>query len=90
MKRLNQYLILTNFANECQNDVVLGSFNVSRCNVLHGTGSEAFSVRAMKQENWSKSETVRSGSQRATVEKADTALLSLQQSSEWRLICDHS
>lgn len=31
-----------NFENECQNDVVLGSFNVSRCNVLHGTGSEAF------------------------------------------------
>lgn len=31
-----------NFANECQNDVVLGSFNVSRCNVPHGTGSESF------------------------------------------------
>lgn len=30
-----------NFENECQNDVVLGSFRVSRCNVLRGTGSEA-------------------------------------------------
>lgn len=30
-----------NFANECLNDVVPRSFNVSHCNVLHGTGSEA-------------------------------------------------
>lgn len=28
------------FANECQNDVVLWSFNVSHGNALHGTGSD--------------------------------------------------
>ena len=31
-----------NFANECQDDVVPGSFNVSHCNAPHGTGSGAF------------------------------------------------
>lgn len=30
-----------NFVNECQNDVVPGSVDISRCNVLHGTESEA-------------------------------------------------
>ncbi len=28
-----------NFANECQNDVVLRSFSVPQRNVLHGSGS---------------------------------------------------
>lgn len=33
-----------NFQNECQNDVVPGSLNVSRCNALHGSRSEAFII----------------------------------------------
>lgn len=36
-----QSICVINFVNERQNDVVLGSFNVSQHNVFHGTGSES-------------------------------------------------
>lgn len=37
-----QSICVINFANECQNDVVLGTFNVSHRDVFRGTGSGAF------------------------------------------------
>lgn len=74
-----------NFQNECQNDVVLRSFNVSRCNVFHGTGSEAFlcpsgeTRKLVKVRNCVTN--VRSVSQWITAEKAECADTALDKSS---------
>lgn len=72
-----------NFANECQNDVVLGSFDISHCNVLHGSGSEACSLPVEgRRKIWSKSGSVfqmyAAGLNGLVWRKADCAITALR------------
>jgi len=81
-----------NFVNECQDDVVLWSFDISHCNVLHGTGSEAaLSQRWLKKllKVCSCVTNVRSGTQWISFEKADCAVTALHNTQHltWVICC---